>query len=324
MKLNLLSTILPVACFLCSLSSFSQVQINSSEVLPFGSTYILKGISNLSVIDTNIQGSNVSWDFSTLVPNSAILNVSIVDPATTPYGPFISNTNYAFKESPTIAYRYFNVTPTKMERVGSYSGSTLKTYADPQIEYVFPMQYTSTSLDTWMNSSSSTCGTYELNCIGSGTLILPNGSHEAILTRVQVIESFNTIDAYYWYDGTNGTILAYVINPGIFNGYLGSYQSNLIQSTAGNEEFEVISNVIYQNPVQEYLNMSVQNYTGGDLFYTIFDLSGKLITKGKAQNESDDTAIINTDVSDLSTGIYLVNIQSENNSGSKSVRFTKE
>src|SRR5688500_639037 len=117
MKLNLLSTILPVACFLCSLSSFSQVQINSSEVLPFGSTYILKGISNLSVIDTNIQGSNVSWDFSTLVPNSAILNVSIVDPATTPYGPFISNTNYAFKESPTIAYRYFNVTPTKMERV---------------------------------------------------------------------------------------------------------------------------------------------------------------------------------------------------------------
>lgn len=323
MKLNLRSKLV-TACTLLSLSSFSQVQLNSTEFLSFGSTYVLKGISNLSVIDTNIQGSNVTWDFSALTPNSTILNVSIVDPATTPNGGFISNTNYAFKETPSVAYRYFNLTPTKMERVGSYSGSTLKTYSDPQIEYVFPMQLNSTNMDTWMNSSSSTGGTYELNCIGSGTLILPNGSHEAILTRVQVIEDFNTIDAYYWYDGSNGSILAYVINPGIFNGYLGSYQSSLILSTAGTEEFEVISNVVYQNPVQESLNMSVQNYTGGDLVYTIIDLSGKLIATGKAQNESDDTAIINTNVSDLSKGVYIVNIQSENNSGSKTIRFTKE
>lgn len=322
MKLNLHASLLSTALAFCSMNSFSQV-LNSSEILPFGSTYVLKGISNLNVIDTTIQGTNVTWDFSTLTPNSTILNVSIVDPATTTWGSAVPNTNYAFKETPTVAYRYFNVTSTKMERVGSFSGSTLKTYSDPQIEYTFPMQHGTINMDTWMNSSSSTGGTYEFNCIGSGTLILPNGSHEAILTRVKVIESFNTIDAYYWYDGSNGTILTYVINPGIFNGYLGSYQSSLI-STLGMEEFEVISNVVYQNPVQDYLHISVQNYTGGDLSYTIFDTSGKLIASGKAVNEADDTAIIHTNVSDLSKGIYLVNIKSENNSGSKSVRFSKE
>lgn len=324
MKLNLHSTILSAACALCSMSSFSQVQLNSSEFLPFGSTYVLKGISNLSVIDTTIQGSNVTWDFSTLTANSTILNVSIVDPATTPHGAFISNTNYAFKESPTVAYRYFNLTTTKMERVGSYSGSTLKTYSDPQIEYTFPMEYSTTNIDTWNNSSSSTGGTYAFDCIGSGTLILPNGSHEAILTRVKVIEGFVTIDAYYWYDATNGSFLAFVINPGIFTGYQGSYQSSLIQSTAGNEEFEVIMNAVYQNPVQENLYVSVKNYTGEDLNYTVFDLNGKLIFSGKAQNDSDDTAIIETNVSELSKGVYLLKMVSETNSGSKTIRFSKE
>lgn len=323
MKLSLQSKLVTV-CTALSFCSFSQVELNSSEILPFGSTYVLKGISNLSVIDTTIQGSNVTWDFSALTANSNILNVTVMDPANTPYGGFMPNTNYAFKESPATAYRYFNVTSTKMERVGSYSGTTMKTYSDPQIEYVFPMQYTTTNFDTWNNSSSSTGGTYAFNCIGSGTLILPNGSHEAILARVQVIEGFNTIDAYYWYDGSNGSFLAFVINPGLFNGYQGSYQSSLIESTAGNEEFEVIMNAVYQNPVQENLYVSVKNYTGGDLNYTIFDSNGKFISNGKAQNDSDDTAIIETNVSDLAKGIYILNIIAENNSGSKTIRFSKQ
>ncbi|WP_343633680.1 T9SS type A sorting domain-containing protein [Fluviicola sp.] len=322
MKLNLRSKLL-TACTLLSVSAFSQV-INSTEVLPFGSTYTLKGISNLSVIDTTIQGQNVTWNFAALTPSSSILNVTVMDPNDTPYGAFVSNTNYAFKESPTTAYRYFNVTSAKMERVGSYSGSTLKTYSDPQIEYTFPMQYNSTNVDTWNNSSSSTGGTYAFTVIGSGTLILPNGSHEAILTRVHLEEGFNELDAYYWYDGSNGSILAFVINPGIFTSYQGSYQTSLIQSTAGEEEFDVIMSAVYQNPVQEKLYVSVKNFTGGDLNYTIFDLNGKFISSGKAQNDPDDTSIIDTNVSELSKGIYLLTIISENNSGSKTIRFTKE
>lgn len=322
MKLHVRFKLL-AACTLLSVSAFSQV-INSTEVLPFGSTYTLKGISNLSVIDTNIQGQNATWNFSALTAGSSILNVTVMNPDDTPYGAFVSNTNYAFKESPTTAYRYFNVTSAKMERVGSYSGSTLKTYSDPQIEYTFPMQYNTTNLDTWNNSSSSTGGTYAFTCIGSGTLILPNGSHEAILTRVHLEEGFNILDAYYWYDGTNGSILAFVINPGTFTSYQGSYQTSLIQSTAGEEEFDVIMSAVYQNPVQENLYVSVKNYTGGDLNYTIFDLNGKLISNGKAKNDPDDTSIIDTNVSDLSKGIYILNIISENNSGSKTIRFTKE
>ncbi len=318
-----LRTTLAATCALFSWNAYSQVQLDSSEVLPFGSTYVLKGISNLNVIDTTIQGPNVTWDFSALTANSSILNVTVMDPNATPYGAFVSNTNYAFKETPATAYRYFHVTSTKMERVGSYSGSTLKTYSDPQIEYVFPMQYNTSNMDTWNNSSSSTGGTYAFTCIGTGTLILPNGSHEAILTRVQLIENFNTIDAYYWYDGNNGSILAFVINPGLFNGYQGSYQSSLIQSTAGNEEFEVIMNTVYQNPVQENLYVSTKNYSGSDINYTIFDANGKLISTGKAQNEPDDTAVIDTHVADLAPGIYLLTLVSENNSGSKTIRFSK-
>jgi len=134
-------------------SVIAQPTLTSNEMAPFGSSWTLTYTQNFSVMDTNIQGANATWNFTAVQPTPTTLTINIVDPAQTPYGPSFPNANYAYVESPNTAYRYFNLTPAKMERVGSWSSIGLKIYNDPQIEYVYPLTMGSYSYDTWDNSS---------------------------------------------------------------------------------------------------------------------------------------------------------------------------
>ncbi len=146
----LLSLLTPVCLF-------SQISLTKSEMLPINSSYTLKTATDYSLVDTTIQGENKVWDFSQLTvdPQGNELAITVKDPSKTAKASDFTNSNIAYYESPNDAYRYFKLTDSKMERVGSFAAQTLKTYDDPQIEYVFPLSYGSTSSDTWTNNISS-------------------------------------------------------------------------------------------------------------------------------------------------------------------------
>src|SRR5262245_11321076 len=150
MKKFLLLLIIPA-----SLSMEAQPTLLSSEMLAPGAVCRYKRPTSLSVIDTTIQGANSTWNFSTLSPQSVPdLVVTVANPASTPYSALFPTANYAYVESPSTAYRYFQLTSTFLDRVGSYTASA-NTFNDPQREYVFPLSLGVSNLDTWDNSSSS-------------------------------------------------------------------------------------------------------------------------------------------------------------------------
>src|SRR3990172_9848579 len=155
MKTFLLMIILVLAVVNCLHAQ--QPALLSDEMAPFGTVFKLKQIQNLNIIDTTIQGAGVTWDFTGLTNDPFYLDliVTITDPAQTPYSSDFPNANYSYKEEPSTAYRYFYLDTSKMERIGSWSGGVLKTYNDPQVEYVFPLTLGVSNFDTWDNDQSS-------------------------------------------------------------------------------------------------------------------------------------------------------------------------
>src|SRR4051812_49215994 len=117
--------ILPtITLCLLFITTKAQLQLLSTEMLAYGSVMTDKSVLNLSVIDTSIQGAGVFWNFASIIPDPSVQNlvVTITDPAGTPYGSSFPNSNYGYYEvqGSYTAYRYFSLTGTKMERVGSY------------------------------------------------------------------------------------------------------------------------------------------------------------------------------------------------------------
>src|SRR3982750_575327 len=99
----------------------AQPVLNSSEMLPFNSECNYNHPNGFAVIDTNIQGTNQTWDFHTITPDNSqgTYQITILDPAATPYGSSYPNSNYCLKEMPGSTYNYYNLNAVAWERMGS-------------------------------------------------------------------------------------------------------------------------------------------------------------------------------------------------------------
>ena len=85
-------------------------------------------------------------------------------------------------------------------------------------------------------------------------------------------------------------------------------QTNTIYSTQSiyEQNAETTSLSVYPNPVQNTLNVKLEGHINYE--YSIYSASGKLIKVGKSNNE-----IANIDVSDLPKGVYVLQVESNNN-----------
>ena len=199
----------------------------------------------------------------------------------------------------------------KMERVGSWFNNSLNTYSDPQIEYVFPLEVGVSNFDTWDNTNSSFGGTYNLQCIGSGTLILPNGTYEdALMVRVTLEELFE-YDAYFWYSSENGAILLeYFIGDGFFTGTF-ALVLNELTSTVKTEEKAFIEKISYNNPVIDQLNLELFTNDVNGLQYKLIDLNGKCIATANVSNSIQNYYQIQLDMGYYSNGMYFLQLISD-------------
>jgi hypothetical protein len=312
-------------CLLCVISN-AQLQLLSSEMLPYGSVMTDKNVLNISAIDTTITGAGAFWNFSSINNNVSVANliVTIVDPATTPYGSSFPNSNYGYLEvqGSYTGYRYFDLNSAKMERVGSYV-SNLNTYSDPQIEYVFPLELGTVSNDTWDNTNSSSGGTYDFECIGTGTLIIPGGSYDALMVRVHITESFLDYYAYFWYSADNGSVLLqYIVGDGVFITESANYLGSL--TVAGVADNEFINGLAYNNPVQTELNLSFQSKSSGNYRYTAINAVEQEIVRGNTHIDSGSRENLNIDFSGYPAGIYFLTIQSEKPGEVKTLKIVKQ
>ena len=118
--------------------------------------------------------------------------------------------------------------------------------------------------------------------------------------------------------GTNSPLFnsAYLIDfqfPTINVGYALSTNKNLykLNTTLGIDKNYVPKLLIYPNPTKDILN--IENLNVENKKYSVFDLNGRLVTKGIIEN-------LKINVSELSKGIYIIKI-AEN---LKEIKFKKE
>jgi hypothetical protein len=308
---------------------YAQV-LTSDEMLKYGSSMHYKYVTNYSSFDISSTGNNAVWDFSTLTLDGSAtdLVLDIVDPSTTPYASSFTNSNYGYKEvkGSNTNYRYFNLTSSKLERVGSYTTFT-KTYSDPQVEYVFPLQLNTANNDTWANSSSSTGGTYNLTCLATGTLKLPNATYNNVLfVKANAIESFINFDTYFWYDSDNGAILFQYINgDGFWVADQAMYLSSLTVGsgtiTSATSVSDYMQAMTYNNPVNTSLNLDFNlGYTFSGQ-YMLYNTNGELMANNTIVNQDHFTL----PCENLKQGLYLLTFMDEKNPDQKrTIRFIKE
>lgn len=288
-------------------------------MLAVGNTVNMRVVQHFDLLDTTIQGANATWDFTALSVDlgQPAISMTIVDPANTPHASDFPTANYAWRENETNYYRYFHLTADKMERVGSYT-TGLSLYSDPQIEYVFPFALGSTSMDTW--ETANDYGTYHLQCVGRGTLMLPGVTFDDVLmVRVHATGSFYALDFYFWYSAENGAILVqYVVGDGFVIGTSGLFAQGIV---AGIGELANTAGATVNNPVSHELVLSIAE-PQGVLDYSIVSITGALLRTGHIAAGSSGEHM---PVDDLAPGMYVLRLQGQQGTiAAQALRFLKE
>lgn len=299
-----------------SLGLCGQAVLHSNEMLPFGSTMELWYAGNGSiVVDTSLQTGNATWNFSALnhAPNlEPDLVVNVVSPTSTPYASTFPSANYAWAES-NGAYRYFNLSNTSLQRVGSRT-YTNNIYINPQTELVYPLQLGTQNLDTWSNTLSSTGGTYRLHCVGTGTLVLPSATwQDALMVRVVVTEGPYKYLGFFWYSSQNGAVLVQQIGELWSDGSWEPSTFYLNSLSVGIEEQPALQLLSWQNPVSDELWLETNSKHGGQQPWNLFGPTGQLLASGLFSTTPGGRDRLSVPMANYAPGMYLLRIGEGNN-----------
>jgi hypothetical protein len=277
--------------------------LTHNEQLPAGSEYQLREVQNLTAIDTTL-GQNVTWQHNDLVATGPQLDVSILAPASSPYGGSFPTANYCVYESVIPRYSYFTNTPEGYSRIGFWR-NVLGTYSDPQTELVYPVTYGATNSDTWANNTVSFPGTYEYTVIGTGTLVLPSGTwNDVLLLRVRS-ENLIAFYQYAWISATNGAYLLLYNQASLF----GPASAQMITSLdVGIEDISDDLDLRLHAPGNGLLPLTYS--AAAPMTYRIMDSAGRMLTTGRTQASAQARTEI-LDISMLGTGIHLIELTSD-------------
>lgn len=300
-----------------SLTSFAQQGVlTSNEMPPVGTSITYRTASNLAVIDTS-TGANVTWNMAGFMPTSQTpWDVDYMAPTSSPHPTAFPTSNYCYFESEIPRYNYYVLSSSSMEKVGGWA-TNQSTYTDGQVELVFPLQLGTTNNDTWDNTNSSFGGTYNIACIGSGSLHLPMGTfNDVLLIRINVFEIFGVVQ-YQWIDASNGVqLLVYVPGDGVF---VPSGAAYVTAAAIGIEEHAHETEMRLHGIVDDALLVSYASSTPVRMY--LRSCTGQLVrTVQWPASPSPGTRSIRT--GDLASGVYILQAQGENGS-QKALRFVK-
>lgn len=294
---------IPLIAVFLHLTCLAQTGVlTSDEMLPPGSIIVQRVMSDVSVLDTTIQGQNVTWNFTAITPlaSQQPFNNEVMLPTSTPYPTTFPASNYVIFETEIPRYSYFSLTSETFSRVGGWVDQA-NIYSDPQIELTFPMSYGVTNLDTWANTTSTFGGTYEFTCIGTGALQLPGHTYADVLMVRGKAYDIITMDFYAWYDATNGAILLiYYPGDGFWVPTAAAYTTSL---SVGVDELSSELGLRIHTLVQDQLPVTYAS--SRVLEWTMMDVGGHLLSAGHLPANTTSTTEF-LDVSGFAAGVYLL------------------
>lgn len=313
--------------FLATHFASAQLTITQAENNPtVGDTFTQHVNSNVDAsFDFGPAGENVTWDLSSYgSASTAPVNVVQADDPEFPDATiaYTQNGTETFFKTDNDAFSYYGI-----------NGTAEVIYTDPEDQARFPMTYG----DSYIDSKEGTfdaftqagvrTGTMEVTADGYGTLITPLHEYNNAL-RLQLIrrdtdviggnETTSQDTLYFWYaEGIHFPVATFfrVYSGGSFVQASFNYieqESNTPPLGQGlseaNGDLE-----IYPNPVKDQLH--VQQETKAKVHCRILTSSGQLIDNREVRD-----GLCN--VSDLSPGVYILQIQNEERAVSR--RFVKQ
>lgn len=305
----------PLCLFLSTLT-YGQITVTNVN-LPEAGTIILGYQINDNLPSPGNNGTNQSWDFSSIVADP-IDNISYTSPQSTPYYDAFPNANLAFTFSETYYYEENDGQNWLLHGIVQSAfnpGDGQFTYAPPHFNAKFPINYN----DTYQHQYSkllhqkgngtfdSIIGNYDVMIASSidgwGTLETPLGVYQALrehrhevdtitlTTYLNGVSSSNTsvieIESYYWWSEEVNVKFPVAVHSITDNGngstYFTYYDVDSMPTSSRNQ-VEKPEIKVYPNPTNGilYLDKNINNLES----VVVYDILGNEVTRVNIANRN--------------------------------------
>jgi hypothetical protein len=293
-----------------------------------------------SSVEPGPAGANQVWDFSSgSFPQ--VQNTTVDIPSNTPFAATYPNSDYVaiIEQAGSTSYIFYDFESDGVYTAGlEIPGTVSQVYSNTRRDLASPLQYEDTYSDLAEFTSESfgfvSEGTsdYSVEVDGYGTLITPVATYENVL-RMHTVENTELVfdfgvgepiitvivlDSYAWViDGYPIPIFLTFEQStnGIPQDGSAYYVSGIPLLTSNYNTLKGVS--LYPVPAVDFVNLDLGENQPGTATVRIFDIRG-VVLREFAQGIAKTTRF---DVSDLPSGFYSINIQTE--VGMVTKHFTK-
>lgn len=272
-------------------------------------------------------GSNVTWDFSNLVPTTSIVTSAYSSPGSTSVTAPVG-CNLVQQQGGSYTFLKSTNTPsTQTELMGINLGTVSITFTNTGVIARYPISYGYNLGDNLSGSVGGTAqatGSVVSTADGHGTLVLPNGNVYNNVLRVKSVQNINVNVFILQVASLRQTVYSYYHASSKFP-VLTINQSRTTFSTTVTEAVTVTANkntfviglkenelsqqlqfMIYPNPAAEVIQLALYNGKQPESV-KIIDVAGKEIAA--YQNQSS------LNIEHLKSGIYFLEVSSEGHKG---------
>lgn len=247
---------------------------------------------------------------------------------------------------------YNQSTSAKISQTGVYVNSgNFAVYTDPMDQLHFPFSFGNTYTDTYTGGlvytpsgspvTATETGTVTVTYDGYGTLVLPAPTGTLLnVARIHSIQNFKdsaqlfggpvneifTLETYTWYmPGYHGPILTISTATNISLGFSSKAVSYAYKQIANHEAVAAITGLdasanVYPNPASNFIYIRYNNATNQKVHTSLIDMLGREVAVISDQATQGITNV-SYNVSSLSKGLYLVRLQSANETVTRKIEI---
>jgi hypothetical protein len=319
--------------YACAISSFAQPTITQAQ-FPMAVGDIVTTYGQSTYIGCT-EGPGQTWDYTGL-DISAPLTLNVINPGASGITGLPAST---LCNNFMGSVECFFIDSTGMQRTG-FGGSTENfPYQDPQDIFNFPISYGNNLVDSFYSNyvtngfNGIRRGTVTMNVTGYGTLLLPNSVtlnnvlqlklHEITIDSTDVsgewqIVTFDMNTYQFYAQNYHGNIVTMtsgiVTLVGSSTDTISGGRYNMLASGAGIESHDISAHLdLYPVPADDHVMLSNRGSIDPTGFtYSIVNIYGQVVQTGIITNDN-----LSFDISMLSSGLYVFNINGGNFKASK-------
>jgi hypothetical protein len=318
--------------YACAISSFAQPTITQAQ-FPMAVGDMLTFYVQSYIAPT--EGASQTWNYTTL-DISTPYPVDVISPASSGISG-LPATTLCTDESGSM--NCFLIDASGMQLTGLGGAGSSVPYQDPEVVFKFPISYGSSSVDSLYSAFSTggfngvRRGTVSIDVTGYGTLLLPNSVtinnvlqvklHETTIDSTDIFGSWQVflldLTTYYFYaQNYHGYVLTMFNGVGTLVGSstdtISGGRYSMLASGAGIESHDISAHLdLYPVPADDHVMLSNRGSIDPMGFtYSIVNMYGQIVQTGLITNDN-----LNFDVSTLSPGLYVFNINGGNFKASK-------